>query len=118
MQTVCSARDGPSRWFSGCVYSVIFIPTTWFYFGPVFGFHHVIMFGVTGYLFLDDDSPPSYVTHLGNVGVVFHPSRFAISLVLWMLTIAVFRWLWKVVGIRRITKNKTISENGRKGVSL
>ena len=100
MQTVNSAKYGPSRSLNRCAYFGIFILTAWICFGPVFGFNHTIMFGVTGYLFLDDDLPPAYVPHIGSTGVVFHSSRFAISVVLWMFLFSVLRWFWRLLSGR------------------
>jgi hypothetical protein len=81
-----------SQIISGVFLAIGLIFATWLFFGPVAGFHHMIAFGVTGYLTLNGDGPPPGEHMWGDYAVRFWPGRFAIGFVLWCLSVfAIFR---------------------------
>lgn len=57
----------------------------------------MLLFGITGYLFLDDDSPSPGMPMIGGVGILFHPTRFAVSVVLWALSMTFIVWLFRLL---------------------
>jgi hypothetical protein len=75
---------------SGFLLAVGLVPTTWFFFGPIAGFHHMIGFGPTFYLMLDGEDAPQPGDHMwGQYTVRFFPGRFAIGLVLWIVAVLI-----------------------------
>jgi hypothetical protein len=70
------------------------IPATWLCFGPVAGFHHMHGFGVTFYLMLNGEDPQPGEPMWGEYAVRFFPTRFAVGLVLWFISVFV---VFKVV---------------------
>jgi hypothetical protein len=46
-----------SQILTGTILAIGLLPITWFFFGPIAGFHHMIGCGITFYLTLDGESP-------------------------------------------------------------
>ena len=84
------AKKPPSQVLSGILLAVGLIPATWFFFGPIAGFHHMIGFGPTFYLMLDGEDAPQPGDHTwGDYIVRFFPGRFAIGIALWLVAVFV-----------------------------
>jgi hypothetical protein len=76
------------------MYSFWFLTATWFFFGPVAGFHHMIQFGITGYLMLNGENPGPDAYMWGSYEVRLFLGRLAVSVLLWVISVTVvFRWL-------------------------
>lgn len=69
---------------------------TWLFFGPIAGFHHMFVFGITCYLTLNGEAPQPGDYMWGEYGVKFHSGSFVIGLILWMLSVRV---VFSVVGV-------------------
>jgi len=70
------------------------IPMTWFFFGPIAGFHHMFAFGITGYLLLNGEDPQLGDHIWGEYAVYFSPKSFVVGFVLWALCVFIlFRLL-------------------------
>ena len=63
------------------------IPTTWFFFGPIAGFHHMVGFGITFYLVLNGEDPQPGDHMWGEYAVRFFPGRFALGFALWLVAV-------------------------------
>ena len=79
---------------SGIFLSLGVILATWLCFGPIAAFHHMFIFGITGYLVLNGESPSSYNHMWGEYGVRFLPELFFMSFALWLLFVYI---VFKVV---------------------
>ena len=90
-------RASKRRILRGLVLAGVLIPVTWFFFGPIAGFHHMYGFGITFYLVLNGEDPQPGDTMWGQYAVKFFPERFVVSFVLWaasvLLVITLARYL-------------------------
>ena len=73
---------------------------TWIFFGPVGGFHHILILGVLRPFVLQaEETPRNNALMWGDHEVIFSPARFAISFVLWLVVLfVVMRW-WRTTGL-------------------
>jgi hypothetical protein len=112
-------KDSSRQILSGVLLAIGLIPTTWFFFGPIAGFHHMIGFGPTFYLMLNGEDAPQPGDHMwGEYVVRFFPGRFVIGFALWL---AVVFAIFKVV--RFLTKRQHASldnlpETNRRGFAI
>lgn len=90
-----------SQILSGILWAVCLIPPTWFFFGPIHGFHHVLGFGITSCLILNGEDPQPGDRMWGGYAVLFFPDRFALGLALWMLSVFILSRLVRVSTKRR-----------------
>ncbi len=94
-------KKPPSQVLSGVLLAIGLIPATWFFFGPIAGFHHMVGFGVTFYLMLDGDSPRPGDYMWGDSAVRFFPGRLAVGLALWLAAaFIIFRVVRSLTGRR------------------
>src|SRR5437667_4760575 len=97
-------KNSSSQIVSGILLAVALIPTTWFFFGPIAGFHHMYGFGITFYLMLNGEDPQPGDHMWGEYSVRFFPGRFAVGLVLWLVCgFIVFRF------VRFLTKRRYVA---------
>ena len=84
-----SARTKQTRKqaFTGFLFALGIIPATILCFGPIYGFHHMVGFGVTFYLMLNGEDPRPDDRTWGDYAVAFFPSRFVGGLVIWLVCI-------------------------------
>lgn len=85
----------------GLLLAIGLIPTTWLFFGPIAGFHHMIGFGLTFYLMLNGEDPQPGDYMWGEYGVRFFPIRFAVGFVLWLIAVwLVFKFVRFIAPLR------------------
>ena len=96
-------KNSGSRIVSGILWAIGLIPTTWFFFGPIAGFHHMYGIGITFYLVLNGEDPQPGDRMWGDYAVRFFPGRFAVGLVLWAISVFILFRLVRVLTRRRYT---------------
>jgi hypothetical protein len=78
----------PSQLSRSVVLAGGFIVATWLFFAPIAGFHHIIACGILAPVVLNGEAPAQAGDYVwGEYAVRFFPWRFAVSLVLWLLTL-------------------------------
>ena len=94
-------KNSGSQIVSGILLAIGLVPTTWFFFGPIAGFHHMYGFGITFYLMLNGEDPQPGDHMWGDYAVRFFPGRFAVGLVLWLVSVFILFRLVRVLTRRR-----------------
>ncbi len=80
----------------GVLLTIGVLGPTWLFFFAVLGFHHVYIIGILGSVVLNGETPPRPGDYVwGDFGVRFFPRRFALSFVLWALTVSAVLWVLK-----------------------
>ena len=82
----------------GVGFASVLILSTWTFFLPIAGFHHMIICGVLGPVCLDGETPRSGDLLRGEYDVKIFPDRFAVSLLLWAGCILLGFWVVRAFG--------------------
>ena len=84
-----------NRWRRLIIAAALMAIPTWLLFGPLGGFHHMIRFGLFGYMILDGEG--LYPSVIGGYGVRFSLAAFGVSVLVWLVALAAVWWLVRVM---------------------
>ncbi len=96
-----------NRWRQFIVVGAVMAIPTWLLFGPIGGFHHMIRFGLFGYMVLDGEG--LYPSVIGDYGVRFSLAAFGVSLLAWLTALAAVWWLVRAIAPRPLANDDSTS---------
>lgn len=97
----------PAQIGRGIVVALGFVGVTWGFFGPIAGWHHIILCGILAPVVLTaEDAHVPGRPRWGDFDVVIHGNRLLFSVVLWLVAVVVVILLSRRIGRDRTPQSK------------